>query len=179
LSASSTTGPSVLISGSAGALINATTVGAFGPYLRCLELNGANVGLSGVLMSRPGPSTPTFELLNVHHFTGAGLNAPSGLGDLRRSFINSNGGDGVVWGSDGNIDEYTEVSSNGGAGIHVLYGGSRIRAEADFNGGPGIWVDGTIAGHFNTFLNDCYVDDNKGANIKISGTSVVTSSTST
>jgi len=126
------------------ALVQDLTAGADSTVLRDLELNGNNkAGLIGIFW----PLAGGLHLVNLraHDFLQQGIYAVGGLNYAHDLYVSDNGGDGIEWGSDGQIDGRNESYGNAGAGFHLVAGGNRLIApRADFNTRQGIYLDGRL-----------------------------------
>jgi hypothetical protein len=140
------TSPTVLISNPSTpcALIQDLTSGADSTTIRDLELNGnSKAGLIGIFW--PYAGNLRLENIRVHDFLQQGIYAVGGLNRGHDIYVSDNGGDGIEWGSDGQIDGRNEAFGNAGAGYHIVAGGNRfIAPRADFNTAQGIYLDGRL-----------------------------------
>jgi hypothetical protein len=136
--------PTILKSGSASILVQDTAQS--GTDIRNVELDGNNVGLIGVYHPYGGEINTV--RLRVERFQYQGLYLTSGLPRIHDCYVAHNGGDGIWFGSDGQIDGYCESADNGGTGLRVLSSGNRfVGFESDLNAAQGIYFDGrTTAG---------------------------------
>ncbi|MFZ0312257.1 MAG: hypothetical protein WAL85_06085 [Candidatus Korobacteraceae bacterium] len=125
-------------------LIQNVTAGADSTVIRDMELNGNHrAGLIGIFW----PLAGSLHLINlrVHDFLQQGIYAVGGLNYAHDLYVSDNGGDGIEWGSDGQIDGRNEAYGNAGAGFHLVAGGNRLIApRADFNTRQGIYLDGRL-----------------------------------
>ncbi len=136
---------SVLKSGVAGILIQDTTRGAWGGIVRKLSLIGNSVGTVGLFM--PDGQLEKFEDLDIEGFTGVALFDPAeAVAISGMIWIEHNPGEGVVFGSDSNINGFFNVGFSGGGGVHFI-GGSVLwdGGEVYNNGLDGVYFDGRPA----------------------------------
>ena len=106
---------------------------ADGLRIRGCELSGNNVGTFGVFI--PGAYAADLSELDVHGFTAAGILSLGANTQLHNVNSHDNGGDGVVWGFDGNVDGYSAAGANGGTGWHVLSGGTAFIGIVAYHNG--------------------------------------------
>ena len=100
-------------------------------------------GLMGVF--DPYGSNGTIRNVKANNFLNNGFFLRGGLNKIHDSIAYNNGGDGFVLGSDSEMDGYNEFNGNGGCGLHIHAGGTRILyAMSDMNTGCGAWIDGSL-----------------------------------
>jgi hypothetical protein len=134
----------VFVSGASAPLI--VDDGSVGSQIRNIEMDGSRqLGTFGFLGGLAGGMV--WQSAHVHSFRYAGIIALGGVNTFHDLLCNSNGGTGVMFANDGVMDGNSQISLNGGVGVHVLFGGGRITdVDSDHNGLHGIYLDGRQPG---------------------------------
>ena len=105
------------------------------------SLNGGWVGTFGLFFpyGNSGQITKVF----TGNFTSVGQFILGGQWIAYAAYSSGNGGDGVVWGYDGNVDGNPQYAGNGGSGFHNVVGGSILNSQGVYhNRLHGIYIDG-------------------------------------
>jgi parallel beta-helix repeat protein len=108
--------------------------------------------------------------VRLNHYAGVGTGTES---VLRRSYVHSNGGFGVIGAGDNTLVESNEIAYNNFAGFYPYWGsgGSKwvftdgliVRGNfSHHNGGPGLWTD---IGNIRTLYENNTVEDNERGGI--------------
>ncbi|MGA9565997.1 MAG: hypothetical protein WBS19_10785, partial [Candidatus Korobacteraceae bacterium] len=139
------TAATTIQSNAAQALIYVTGGGSY--IVEDLNLDGnGKQGLMGVF--DPQWSNGTVRNVKATNFANSGIYMRGGLNKIHDLVTAHNGGDGVVFGSDGVIDGLNEFAYSGETiagkgGLHVCSGGTHVGyVLADFNSGYGVMFDG-------------------------------------
>jgi hypothetical protein len=116
--------------------------GSWGSQLINIDLNGnSHLGTFGFLGPRTGGMN--WSQVHIQNFAYAGIVNLQGRSSYHDLFITYNGGDGAVIGGDSTMDGDTQISGNGGVGLHVIAGGLRATdVDSDDNALHGIFLDG-------------------------------------
>ena len=119
--------------------------GTDGFTIRNCYLEGNGIGTFGLFFPY-GNSGQIYETV-TRGFTSAGQLIIGGQWVAYGNSSAGNGGDGVVWAYDGEIDGNPQYVNNGGSGIHVVVGGSALKTVATYhNALHGFYFDGRAVG---------------------------------
>ena len=138
--------------------------GTDGFTIESCYLDGKGIGAFGLFFPY-GNAGQIYKTI-TRGFTSAGQFI---LGGQWIAYANSsalNGGDGVVWGYDGEIDGNPQYVVNGGSGLHNVIGGSVLTSIATYhNKLHGIYLDGRTVGDWTnstTFLSPSFIIPTSG-----------------